>query len=69
MGKPGWAGSCAGTAPMGVDDLLNGATPGLEATMEGAFVPLSYTPGTPPNARSKAFHSRCQAASLQNWRR
>jgi hypothetical protein len=38
-----------GTAPMGVDDLLNGATPGLEATMEGAFVPLSYAPGTPPD--------------------
>ena len=38
-----------GTAPMGVDDLLNGSTPGLEATMEGALVPLSYTPGAPPN--------------------
>ena len=38
-----------GTAPMGVDDLLNGATPGLEATMEGAFVPLSYEPGTAPD--------------------
>ncbi|PTR10556.1 hypothetical protein C8R32_10183 [Nitrosospira sp. Nsp5] len=38
-----------GTAPMRVDDLLNGSTPGLEATMEGALVPLSYTPGAPPN--------------------
>lgn len=38
-----------GTAPMGVDDLLNGATPGLEATMEGALVPLSYTPGSKPD--------------------
>jgi hypothetical protein len=37
-----------GTAPMGVDDLLNGITPRLEATMEGAFVPLSYTPGSAP---------------------
>ncbi len=38
-----------GTAPMGVDDLLNGPHPGTEATMEGAFVPLSYEPGTPPD--------------------
>ena len=38
-----------GTAPMGVDDLLNGPHPGTEATMEGAFVPLSYEPGTAPD--------------------
>lgn len=38
-----------GTAPMAVDDLLNGATPGLETTMEGALVPISYKPGQPPH--------------------
>jgi hypothetical protein len=37
-----------GTLPMSVDDLLNGATPGLVTTMEGALVPLSYTPGQAP---------------------
>jgi len=37
-----------GTIPMEVDDLLNGSTPGLVTTMEGAFVPIKYTPGAPP---------------------
>jgi hypothetical protein len=39
-----------GTSPMSVDDLINGATPGLVTTMEGALVPLSYEPGKPPQA-------------------
>ena len=37
-----------GTVPMAVDNLLNGSTPGLETTMEGALVPISYEPGAPP---------------------
>ena len=37
-----------GTIPMAVDNLLNGSTPGLVTTMEGALVPISYEPGTPP---------------------
>ncbi|MBA2301508.1 MAG: hypothetical protein H0W08_02615 [Acidobacteria bacterium] len=37
-----------GTMPMAVDNLLNGSTPGLVTTMEGALVPLSYEPGSPP---------------------
>jgi hypothetical protein len=37
-----------GTIPMAVDNLLNGSTPGLETTMEGALVPISYEPGDPP---------------------
>jgi hypothetical protein len=37
-----------GTIPMTVDNLLNGSTPGLVTTMEGALVPISYEPGTPP---------------------
>jgi hypothetical protein len=37
-----------GTSPMSVDDLLNGDTPGLQTTMEGALVPISYEPGEPP---------------------
>lgn len=37
-----------GTAPMRVDDLLNGSTPGLATTMEGALVPIRYRPGGPP---------------------
>jgi hypothetical protein len=39
-----------GTIPMEVDNLLNGSTPGLVTTMEGALVPISYEPGTPPVA-------------------
>jgi hypothetical protein len=39
-----------GTSPMSVDDLLNGATPGLLTTMEGALVPLKYQPGQAPQA-------------------
>ena len=38
-----------GTAPMGVDDLLNGPTPGTGTTMEGALVPISYEPGARPD--------------------
>lgn len=41
--------SHVGTAPMGVDALLTGFEPGVQATMEGALVPLSYTPGSPPD--------------------
>jgi len=37
-----------GTIPMSVDDLLNGSTPGLATTMEGALVPISFTPGEAP---------------------
>jgi hypothetical protein len=39
-----------GTIPMAVDNLLNGATPGLVTTMEGALVPISFQPGAPPPA-------------------
>ena len=42
--------AAVGTIPMGVDNLLNGSTPGLVTTMEGALVPIKYTPGTPPPA-------------------
>lgn len=41
--------SHVGTAPMGVDAVLTGFTQGAQATMEGALVPLSYTPGSPPD--------------------
>jgi hypothetical protein len=41
--------AAVGTIPMQVDDLLNGSTPGLQTTMEGALVPISFNPGTPPN--------------------
>jgi hypothetical protein len=37
-----------GTIPMAVDNLLNGSTPGLVTTMEGALVPISFEPGAPP---------------------
>ena len=37
-----------GTIPMEVDNLLNGSTPGLVTTMEGALVPIKYEPGKPP---------------------
>ena len=37
-----------GTIPMEVDNLLNGPTPGLVTTMEGALVPIKYEPGAPP---------------------
>jgi len=40
--------SSIGTSPMSVDDLINGNTPGLITTMEGALVPLSYQPGEAP---------------------
>ena len=40
--------SSIGTSPMSVDDLINGNTPGLVTTMEGALVPLSYNPGDAP---------------------
>jgi hypothetical protein len=39
-----------GTIPMAVDNLLNGSTPGLVTTMEGALVPISYEPGDAPPA-------------------
>jgi hypothetical protein len=35
---------------MSVDDLLNGSTPGLVTTMEGALVPIKFTPGAAPPA-------------------
>lgn len=47
-----------GTAPMSVDDLLNGDAPGQVTTMEGALVPLSYTPGQAP----QAVHAQSLAA-------
>jgi hypothetical protein len=37
-----------GTIPMAIDNLLNGSTPGLVTTMEGAVVPISFKPGSPP---------------------
>ncbi len=37
-----------GTIPMSIDNILNGSQPGLTTTMEGAFVPLGYQPGSPP---------------------
>lgn len=40
--------AAVGTIPMSVDDLLNGAAPGLQTTMEGALVPISFDPGAPP---------------------
>ncbi len=43
-----------GTSPMSVDDLINGNTPGLVTTMEGALVPLSYQPGQPAEAMHAA---------------
>jgi hypothetical protein len=42
--------AAVGTIPMSVDNLLNGSTPGLNTTMEGALVPISYEPGTLPPA-------------------
>jgi hypothetical protein len=39
-----------GTIPMAVDNLLNGSTPGLVTTMEGALVPISFEPGALPPA-------------------
>ena len=42
--------AAVGTIPMSVDDLLNGATPGLNTTMEGALVPISFNPGAAPHA-------------------
>jgi hypothetical protein len=42
--------AAVGTIPMSVDDLLNGATPGLATTMEGALVPISFDPGEAPHA-------------------
>ena len=41
--------AAVGTIPMAVDDLLNGSSPGLTTTMEGALVPLSFEPGAPPH--------------------
>ena len=41
--------SRVGTAPMGVDPVLTGFVQGAVATMEGALVPVSYTPGTAPD--------------------
>ena len=43
-----------GTAPMGVDDLLNGVTPGLEATMEGALRSAQLHAGHARPSRSQA---------------
>ncbi|WP_280155141.1 hypothetical protein [Piscinibacter sp. XHJ-5] len=42
--------AAVGTIPMSVDDLLNGSTPGLVTTMEGALVPISFEPGAAPPA-------------------
>jgi hypothetical protein len=42
--------AAVGTIPMSVDNLLNGSTPGLVTTMEGALVPIKYKPGKPPPA-------------------
>jgi len=42
-----------GTAPMSVDSVLSGAAPELE-TMEGALVPIHYTPGGPPKSDVQA---------------
>lgn len=42
--------AAVGTVPLSVDDLLNGATPGVVTTMEGALVPISFKPGAPPHA-------------------
>jgi hypothetical protein len=39
-----------GTIPMAIDDLLNGSTPGLVTTMEGALVPISFPAGSLPPA-------------------
>lgn len=41
--------AAVGTIPMSVDDLLNGSTPGLATTMEGALVPISFKPGEAPH--------------------
>ena len=41
--------AAVGTIPMSVDDLLNGSTPGLVTTMEGALVPISFDPGAAPH--------------------
>lgn len=41
--------AAVGTIPMSVDDLLNGSTPGLQTTMEGALVPIKFKPGAPPH--------------------
>lgn len=38
-----------GTAPMAVDRLLTGFAAGAQATMEGALVPIKYTPGSAPD--------------------
>ena len=38
-----------GTVDMGVDPLITAFAAGGTATMEGALVPLSYTPGTAPD--------------------
>jgi len=45
-----------GTIPMSVDNVLNGATPGLVTTMEGALVPISYKPGSaPPDVQAESL--------------
>ena len=41
--------SRVGTAPMAVDPVLTSFVQGAIATMEGALVPISYTPGTAPD--------------------
>ncbi|MEO6855915.1 MAG: hypothetical protein ABI410_21005 [Rhodoferax sp.] len=41
--------SRVGTAPMGVDPVLTSFVQGAVATMEGALVPISYTPGSAPD--------------------
>lgn len=58
-----------GTSPMSVDDLINGDTPGLPTTMEGALVPLSYQPGGAPqpvHAQSLAAVVNTPASQVDN---
>jgi hypothetical protein len=58
-----------GTSPMSVDDLVNGDTPGLLTTMEGALVPLSYQPGQAPqpvHAQSLAAIVNTPAGQVDN---
>lgn len=48
--------AAVGTIPMSVDDLLNGITPGLQTTMEGALVPISFKPGElPPPVQAQSL--------------
>lgn len=58
-----------GTSPMSVDALLDGGAPPQLATMEGALVPLGYTPGQAPaveHATSLAAIVDTPAAQVDN---